>query len=1200
MGRMLLPGYAELHCWSNFSFLEGASHPEELIEHGAALGLAALALTDRDGLYGQVRFAKAARNLPLGTIVGAELTLEIEPPPKVRGREKSARPSHEVPTQSPRLVLLAADRTGYGNLAALISAAQLRGRKRDARLRLDDLDGQSAGLIALSGWRNGLPERALLAGDEAGAVAIGARLRDLFPGAFFLELQHHARPEDGALVLASMRLGSTLGVPYVATNGVAYAGPHDARLADVLQCVRYKTTLQKAGTLLRPNHEHALKSPGQMAKLFAPYPLAIANTCSIAERCTFRLDSLSGQFPHFPIPPDETSHQSYLRTLVYRGAAKRYPLPLAPNVERQLEYELGIIARLDLAGYFLVVWDIVRAAEEIGVLCQGRGSAANSAVCYALHITAVDPVGHGLLFERFLSEERKEVPDIDIDFAHQDREKIIQYVYDRYGREHAAMAAEVITYRTRSAIRDVGKALGLSLVQVEQIVQEYDARESLAGALGTNPVEYAALPESVVKRRDLDAGSNQYRSRTDVTPGFDEIDDRAETLPPRGADAASGTAPPAAAQSSLPPRPSAAARSTTERPSRTPVNERENRPQSHASANRPLNRADPQNALAPTVKARPSHLYGFVAKDFGADPEPELASPVGGRLGATILALCRRIDGFPRHMGIHSGGMVITREPLVRVAPVEWASMRDRTIVQWDKDDLNDLGLIKIDLLGLGMLSLLRDAFTLFARRYPERAPLGLATIPADDRPTYEMLQRADSIGVFQIESRAQQSMLPRLRPNCFYDLVMQVAIIRPGPIQGDMIHPFLRRRNGIEPVTYPHPKLKPVLERTLGVPLFQEQGMRMAIEAAGFTPGEADTLRRAMGHKRSHERMAQIYPKLIDGMVANGIDRTAADGLFHMLEGFADYGFPESHAASFALLAYASAYVKCHEPAIFCAAILNVQPMGFYATEVLVNDARRHGVCVKPVAVNESEWWSFVDTEGALRLGFHLVRGLGEAQREKLQAALGKGDFDDVLDFARRTGVTREGLENLAAADAFRPWFDSRREALWALRGLDEREARGELARAMDVDEPAAQLAALQPVEATALDIDATGVSAIQPIQHVRSNLDAANVLAANRLTAMPNHLVCKIGGMVITRQRPGTAKGFVFLTLEDETGLVNVIVRPDVYERYRRVIRQSTSLVIEGTLQKEYGVVDVIMKRCWPLDTHGTADNVRARNFH
>jgi len=1135
------PRYAELHSWSNFSFLEGASHPEELIEHALALGLSGIALTDRDGLYGQVRFAKAARNSKLPTIVGAELTLEIGPPPIGGGREKGARAAHEVPTHSPRLVLLVQDWAGFQNLAHLISIAQLRGRKRDARLRLDDLVGRTEGLIALSGWRNGLPERALLARDMPAAVAVGAQLRDLFPNAFYLELQHHARPEDAALVQASVRLAGTLGVPYVATNGVAYATRADAKLADVLQCVRYKTNLQNAGTLLRPNHEHDLKSPDRMAKLFAPYPLAISNTLAITERCAFRLEKLGGQFPHFPIPAGELSHQSYLRTLVYRGAAKRYAMPLDPKVERQLEYELGIIARMDLAGYFLVVWDIVRAAEEIGVLCQGRGSAANSAVCFTLFITAVDPVGHGLLFERFLSEERKEVPDIDIDFAHQDREKVIQYVYDRYGREHAAMAAEVITYRTRSAIRDVGKALGLSLAHVERIVQEYDARESLAGALGTDPQEYAALPQSIAKRRDLDAGSNQYHSRSDITPGFQEPD---------------------------------------ERPKRS--------------------RSDPQNAIAPKVKAHPSHLYGFVAKDFGSDPDPGVESPVGGELGATILALCRRIDGFPRHMGIHSGGMVITREPLVRVAPVEWATMRDRTIVQWDKDDLSDLGLIKIDLLGLGMLSLLRDAFTLYARRYPERSPLNLSTIPADDRPTYEMLQKADSIGVFQIESRAQQSMLPRLKPACFYDLVMQVAIIRPGPIQGDMIHPFLRRRNGLEPVTYPHPKLKPVLERTLGVPLFQEQGMRMAIEAAGFTAGEADTLRRAMGHKRSRDRMAEIYPKLVAGMVENGIDRAAAEQLYHMLEGFADYGFPESHAASFALLAYASAYVKCHEPAVFCAAILNVQPMGFYATEVLVNDARRHAVSVKPVAVNESEWLSFVDSDGALRLGFHLVRGLGEAQRELLQAALDRGEFEDILDFARRTRLSREGLENLAAADAFRPWFDSRREAMWALRGIDEREARGELARGMDIEEPQPSLAPLGAIEATTLDIHSTGVSDIQPIAHFRVQLDRENVLAANRLPAMPNNLVCKVGGMVITRQRPGTAKGFVFLTLEDETGLVNVIVRPDIYERFRRVIRQAQALVIEGTLQKDQGCIDVIAKRFWPLQTSGATEHVRSRNFH
>ncbi|MDB5069063.1 MAG: hypothetical protein JWM87_174 [Candidatus Eremiobacteraeota bacterium] len=1141
------PEYAELHCWSNFSFLEGSSHPEELVEHGARMGLRGIALTDRDGLYGAVRFAKAAVPVPsFAALCGAELTLESEVSEPIRA-SRPARPAKEVPTDTPRLVLIAADKDGYANLARLISTAQLRGRKRDARLRLEDLDGRTGGLIALSGGRNGLVEKALLRRDTDGAVALGARLRDLFPGRFYLEVQHHVRPEDAALVRAMVRLAMKLDVPYVATNGVAYATREDAQLCDVLTCVKYTASLQNAGTLLRPNHEHHLKTPEQMARLFAEFPLAIRNTLAVAEQCAFRLDKLRGEFPLYPVPEDETSAQSYLRTLVYRGAKELYAQPFDPKVERQLEYELGIIARMDLAGYFLVVWDIATAAKRLGVLAQGRGSAANSAVCYALGITAIDPIKSGLLFERFLSEERGEVPDIDIDFAHEDREKVIQYVYERYGREHAAMAAEVITYRTRSAIRDVGKALGLTLGQVDAIVREYDARESLAGALGTPHAEGGELPPSIAKRRDLDAGSNIMLSRGDDAPA-----------------ATSGRA-------------------------HTPG----------------FQDADEKRAL-----------YGFKAKDFGADPDTHLRGPVGGDLGALLMKICRRIDGFPRHMGIHSGGMVITRSPLIEVAPVEWASMRDRTIVQWDKDDLSDLGLIKIDLLGLGMLSLLRDAFSLHTRRYPDRPALSLNDIPPDDRPTYEMLQRADSIGVFQVESRAQMSMLPRLKPHCFYDLVMQVAIIRPGPIQGDMIHPFLRRRNGLEPVTYPHPKLQPILERTLGVPLFQEQGMRMAMEAAGFSAGEADRLRRAMGHKRSRERMIELYPRLVDGMVHNGIPREDADKLYHMLEGFADYGFPESHAASFALLAYASAYVKCHHPAIFCAAILNVQPMGFYSTEVLVNDARRHGVVVKPIVVNESEWWSFVDQDGALRLGFHLVRGMGEVQRNRLERTLAYGEdldsgcagthfrpreFEDLVEFARRTGLERDALENLAAAGAFAPWYPTRREAMWALRGLDERETRGELGRAMEIEhEPEPALPKLTGIEQTTLDIHATGVSDVQPIAHVRPFLDAQNVLAASRLPAMPKNLVCKIGGLVITRQRPGTAKGFVFLTIEDETGLVNVIVRPDVYERNRRTIRGSQCLIVEGVLQKEYGCVDVIMKRCWTLDAHGAAEKVRARNFH
>lgn len=1050
--------YAELHAYSNFTFLEGASHPEDLAQRASELGLDALALTDRDGLYGAVRFAVAARRLGLAAIVGSDLTL----------------------ADGTRLTLLIEDERGYANLCELISIAQLRGSKGAARLELGDLDGRAAGLVALT---------------RAPDSQRTALLREHFGERCYVELQHHLTPGDAQRNERLIRMARELRVPYVGTNGVHYSRREDAHLADILACVKETITLDeaRARNLLRPNAEYHLKPAAAMRAIFRDHPEAIDATLGIAERCRFRLGRQTGQFPLFPVD-DRHTRQSYLRELVYHGAAERYGLPLAANVERQLEYELGIIAKMDLAGYFLIVWDIVRKANELGVLCQGRGSAANSAVCYALGITAVDPIGMNLLFERFMSEERQEIPDIDIDFAHQDREKVIQYVYERYGRTNAAMAAEVISYRTRSAIRDVAKALGYSLEQVDAIAKEYEATESLA-----------------------------------------------------------------------------------------------------------------QSAHA--------QLHEF----------------------------CRQIDGFPRHMGIHSGGMVITRDPLIRVAPVEWATMRDRTIIQWDKDDLQELGLIKIDLLGLGMLSLLREAFSLHTRcisggsdahvyrptadhemkfcsgvrageermveeatyepRRQDAAPqrLALHTIPPDDVATYDMMCKADTIGVFQIESRAQQSMLPRMKPRCFYDIVMQVAIIRPGPIQGQMIHPFLRRRAGLEPVTYPHPKLKPVLERTMGVPLFQEQGMRMAIEAAGFSAGEADKLRRAMGHKRSRERMLEIFPRMVEGMVANGIDREAAEKLFHMLEGFADYGFPESHAASFALLAYASAYVKCHYPAVFAAAILNVQPMGFYSTEVLVNDARRHGVTIKPVEVNASEYWSFVDEEGALRLGFHLVRGLGSVQKERLERALADGPFEDLLQFAQRTKLEKEAIENLAVAGAFAPWFASRREAMWALRALDEREARGELGALMDVDEPAVHFERLEAKQETAFDLWSTGVtSQLQVITHFRKQLEALRVVPACKLPEMPNNLVCRVGGMVITRQRPGTAKGFVFLTLEDETGLVNVIVRPDIYEKFRRTIRLSNMLVIEGKLQKELGAIDVLARRVWSFEGEGVADGIRARNFH
>jgi error-prone DNA polymerase len=1001
--------------------------------------LSAIALTDRDGLYGAVRFASYARKRDLAAIIGSELTFE----------------------DGTHIVLLVEDARGYANLCRLISAAQMRGSKGNARLHVEDLHDRSDGLFALSGGPCGRVETALSRDGARAAAREAETMAGIFGDRFYLELQQHLTPQETQRNLQLVRIAQRAGLPYVATNGIVYAHADDALTADVLACVRDGTTIEeaRAANALRPNAEFHLKSPAAMRRLFADYPEAISASVQIAQRCTFRLERQTEQFPLFPVPAGSTP-QRHLRRLVYEGAAKRYAMPLAAKVERQLEYELGLIAKMDLAGYFLIVWDIVRAAGELRVLCQGRGSAANSAVCYALGITAVDPIAMNLLFERFMSEERREIPDIDIDFAHQDREKVIQYVYERYGRDNAAMVAEVITYRTRSAIRDAGKAFGLSPERVDEIVREYDVKKL-----------------------------------------------------------------------------------------------------------------------------------------------PQEAGP------ALLFAICRRIANFPRHLGIHSGGMLVTRDPLICVAPVEWATMRDRTVVQWDKDDLQELGLIKIDLLGLGMLSLLREAFTLYHRcrerndaGLPQAVPgdLALHTIPAGDKATYAMMQRADTIGVFQIESRAQQSMLPRLKPTCFYDIVMQVAIIRPGPIQGDMIHPFLRRRAGLEPVTYPHPKLKPVLERTLGVPLFQEQGMRLAIEAANFSGGEADELRRAMGHKRSRDRMEALRERLINGMAHNGIDRSAAEQLFHMLEGFADYGFPESHAASFALLAYASAYVKCHLPSVFCAAILNVQPMGFYSTEVLVNDARRHGVTVRPIEVNASEYWSHVERDGALRLGFHLVRGLGEAQKQRLEEAVARGLFRDLLDFAQRTRLEREAIENLAVAGAFAPWHRSRREAMWALRGLDEREARGELGSLMDVEEPAAEFKALSPRKRAAFDLWSTGVTpAGQVMEHFRDLLAAQKVTPAAQLPSLPRNARCRIGGLVITRQRPGTAKGFVFLTIEDESGVVNVIVRPDVYDKFRRPIRTSSTLIVEGTLQKESGCIDVLAKTVWSFDDGGVTAPLSVHSF-
>ena len=1001
MSIQITTAYAELHCRSCFSFLEGVSTPEELVDRARVLGLRALALTDRGGLYGAVRFAKHARACGVEAIIGAELSF----------------PDGE------RVVLLVEDARGYARLCTVISRAQLRGEKDGPRLLLGDFDGGTEGMIALAGCTH------------------AAALRERFGERFFLEMRHHGTRADVRRVRAVLATGRSIGVPCVVTGDVRYARREDAPLADLTACIRAHRTLAQARerAATAPNAEAHLRSPHAMARIFEEIPEAITASCAIAERCTFRLDRFEAQFPD-AIVAGEVPAESRLRELVAAGARERYGDPPPPGVAERLAHELRTIARAGLCGYFLVVWDIVRAARAMGILCQGRGSAANSAVCYVLGITAVDPLRMDLLFERFLSDGRCELPDIDIDIAHRDRERVLQYIYDRYGRDHAAMAAEVITYGRRSAVRDLARVWG-------------------ADARGCRVIA-----------RELRAG------------------------------------------------------------------------------------APPERAFAAVL------------------PEGE---------ARTAAAWAARIEGLPRHLGIHVGGMVLTREPIVRVAPIERARMAGRTVVQWDKDDLADVGLVKIDLLGLGMLGALQEAFRM-------HGGLTLEAVPPDDPETYAMIRRADTIGVFQIESRAQQAMLPRLHPASLYDLALQIAIIRPGPIQGGMVHPFLRRRMGREPVVYPHPRLQPILARTLGVPLFQEQGMRIAMELAGFSAAEADELRRAMGNKRSHARMRELRERLLAGLRRNGIERDDAERLYAMLAAFADYGFPEAHAAGFAILAYASAYLKYRYPAIFLASLLNAQPMGFYAPDVLVQDARRHGVTVRPVLVNASAYRTIVENDGAVRLGFHLVRGIGESRRLALERALEGGPFPDLTAFVRRTRLPLQALESLALAGAFACWFASRRRALWEVRGVWERERRGELGRMMDVEEPEVAFPALEPYEEAAFDVRETGIATDgHPLQYVRASLERRGVVPAAGLSRLPHGARCRIAGLVVVRQRPATAKGVTFLTLDDETGLVQAIVHPRLFEREQRTICLSAGLVIEGRVERDGEAISVVAERIAALDS-------------
>ena len=1047
--------FAELHCHSNFSFLDGASHPEELVEEAARLGLDAIALTDHDGMYGVVRFAEAARAYGVRTVYGAELSLGLAEP---QGGHADPPGEH--------LVVLARDPEGYSRLCRQISAAQLAGGTKGRPVYdADELAGAHDGhWQVLTGCRKGAVPAALAAGGSAGADAAGAALDELV-GRFgrdgvAVELWHHGDPLDDARNDALADLAAARGLVTVATGNTHYASPRRRRLATALAAVRARRSLDEMDGWLPAAGTAHLRSGAEMAARFRRFPGAVRRAAELGLACAFDLQLVAPQLPDWDVP-DGHGEMSWLRELTLDRARERYGPPGAervPGAYAQLAHELDMIDQLDFPGYFLIVSEIVDFCRESDILCQGRGSAANSAVCYALGITAVDPVRYGLLFERFLAPDRDGPPDIDLDIESGRREEVIQHVYERYGRDRAAQVANVITYRPRMAVRDMARALGHAPGQ-------------------------------------QDAWSKQIERWGPLTDTVDhDIPDE-------------------------------------------------------------------------------------------------------------VVELATELMHFPRHLGIHSGGMVICDRPVAEVCPVEWATFADRSVLQWDKDDCAAAGLVKFDLLGLGMLAVLHTTMDLIRDHHGRRVEL--ATLPPDDEGVYDMLCAADSIGVFQVESRAQMATLPRLRPRSFYDLVVEVALIRPGPIQGGSVHPYIRRRQGLEPVTYAHPLLQPALRRTLGVPLFQEQLMQMAMDAAGCTPAFADLLRRAMGSKRSHEKMAELRDDLYAGMARNGIVGEVADEIYEKLAAFANFGFAESHSISFAYLVYASAFFKRYYPAAFCAALLDAQPMGFYSPQTLVADARRHGVVVRGPDLNasaagptlelqdpdgeppemsvEPDWSDLTVATGfAVRLGLSSIRAIGPEVAERIAAGR---PYADMADLTRRAELTAVQLEALATAGVFGCFGMSRRQALWAAGAVaqDRSDRLGGLA--VGVDAP--PLPMLTGVERAMADVWATGVSPDSyPTQFVRDRLAAAGVLTAAGLSTVDDGSRVLVGGVVTHRQRPATASGITFLNLEDETGLVNVICSKGVWARHRRVARDSAALVVRGMLERVDGVTNVVAERIDKLE--------------
>ncbi len=1022
--------YVELRARSAFSFLQGAATPEDLAAAGAELGMPAMALLDRDGVYGAPRFHMAAKKTGMRAHIGSEITC----------------------TNGRRYALLCESREGYRNLCRLVTRMKLRASKGEGAATLEEIEEFAAGLICIT------PD-------------IGERLAAIFGKRhLYAELQRHMDRGEEARNQAVVEKARRMGIPLVATNGVRYAWARQREVLDVLTCVREKTTLPGAGRKLAPNAERYVKSGVEMARLFADLPEAIAHTGEISSRLEFTLADLGYEFPRYPAPEGETM-ASFLRKRADEGARRRYR-PYHDKARRQIERELALIEKLELAGYFLIVWDIVNFCRDRGILAQGRGSAANSAVCYALGITAVDPVGMDLLFERFLSEERGEWPDIDLDLpSGEQRERAIQYVYERYGKLGAAMTANVITYRGRSAAREVGKALGFEVVALDRLSSLVRAWE------WKDPGD---TPERHFRDADLDLGNPRVRK---------------------------------------------------------------------------------------------------------------------------FLELYQAVQDLPRHLGQHSGGMVICQGQLDAVVPLEPASMPGRVVVQWDKEDCADMGIIKVDLLGLGMLAAIEECLAHIRESYGEE--VDLARLPADDPAVYGALRKADTIGMFQVESRAQMSCLPRLRPARFYDIVVQVAIIRPGPRGGKRVPPFWRRRLGGAGAACLQPSGAPGRPRTLGVPLFQEQLLRVAMIAAGFTGGQAEELRRAMGFKRSEKRMREIETKLRAGMDRNGIRGAVQDRIVLAITSFALYGFPESHAASFALIAYASAYLKCHYLAAFTAALLNNQPMGFYHPSILIKDAQRHGLRVLPVDVTKSDWPCTIESGAeslCLRLGLRYVRGLRQQAAEAMVRARGARPFGSIGDLALRVPELRKDeMKMLAEVGALNPLERiHRRDALW----MAERAARpvGPLLEQVEAAEGASPLARMTTGERLASDFRGTGVTiGRHPMAYRRTEMQALGVTPAAHLARVPGGRLVRIAGSVIVRQRPGTAKGFVFLSMEDETGVMNAIVTPATYERYKLVVVGAPFLLIDGVLQNQDGVISVKVGRvaALPAGAEGSPA-AQSHDFH